>query len=150
MLENNPVLNDLESAILIIDQENIVQKAIEVVKKSRNNIRATMLLSEELAQPIRQEYFSCLQDKINQGVILRRICFGSENEFQEFITTNPSNSTNSHHILSTTQDYFRMLMVDDSQLLFSLKTPKARLFFFTEDQNLVREYRDYFDEKFNS
>jgi hypothetical protein len=131
-----------------ITETNILKKAMSIVASARKNILVTMDLSQELNQPLPPEYFRLLEQKLNQKVALKRVAFGTQDEFDEFMRKHSVGSPDYHCVLAKTPDYFRMLMVDESQLLFSLRTPKGRKFFFTQNKNDIKEYLEYFKKPY--
>lgn len=137
-----------ENTVQEISEKNIIKKAMSLVSSARKHILVTMDLSQELNQPLQPDYFRLLEQKLNQKVAVKRVAFGTQDEFDKFLGRHPVSAPDYHCVLAKTPDYFRMLMVDDSQLLFSLRTPQGRKYFFTQNQNDIEDYLDYFKQQY--
>jgi len=137
-----------ENTVQEIYEKNIIKKAMSLVSSARKHILVTMDLSQELNQPLQPEYFRLLEQKLNQKVAVKRVAFGTQDELDKFLGRHPVSAPDYHCVLAKTQEYFRMLMVDDSQLLFSLRTPQGRKYFFTQNQNDIEDYLDYFKQQY--
>lgn len=137
-----------QNTVQEISEKNILKKAMSLVSSARKDIRVTMDLSQELNQPLSPEYFRLLEYKLNQKVSVKRVAFGTQDEFDKFLHRHPVSGPDYHCVLSKTQEYFRMLMVDDTQLLFLLRTPQGRKYFFSQNKDDIREYFKYFNNQY--
>lgn len=130
-----------------IGASDILQKVIFVIRQANIDILATMKLSEEISNPISAEYFKLLEKKMNEGVFLFRIAFGSMGDLCEFEKRCPNRAAKYKCVLTRTQNYQRMLLVDHRWLFFAIDTGGERKFFFTEDNVCIEVFERYFSEE---
>ncbi|MCG2689980.1 histidine phosphatase family protein [Candidatus Parcubacteria bacterium] len=91
---------------------NVLQEVMRVVGSAKEEILATMDLGEELEKPLSAEYFSLLSKKIQEGVIVKRLAFGTKAEFEAF--NKKSDERNEGLIMSRELIVMRHLMTEDN------------------------------------
>lgn len=125
----------------LVKKKDIIKVVKRGVISSRKEILATMLLSEELARPLPSSYHALLKKKVSEGVILKRIGFGTQDEY---------NKTRQRYMLSSkryrfryansTHSYQRFILVDRKILFFGVDG----LFFQSEYKPLIEVFSSYF------
>ncbi|MDO9231019.1 MAG: hypothetical protein Q7U36_00875 [bacterium] len=118
-----------------------------IIRQARIDILATMKLSEEILNPISKEYYSLLEEKMNEGVLLFRIAFGSENDLHELEKRCPHKTDQYKCMHVKNKNYQRMLLVDRKWLFFATDVGNERKFFFTEDNFCIEVFERYFIEE---
>ena len=126
-----------------VDSTHIVALAMSLVRTARHEILATMNLVEELSSPLPREYFFLLQEKIQQGIILKRLAFGNPEEFERF---QKQQWTHERYQLrrATTMNYKRMLLIDQTTLLFALSSGGIRKFYYSTALEDCTTFHAYF------
>lgn len=134
----------MKAHIIEVDASDILQTAMRLVQSAQKTIRATMNMAEEIQHPLPQEYFLLLQRKMDAGVLIQRIGFGTEEDFR--LLKDRIEMDHScyafHHARS--QEYRRMLLVDDTKLLLAKRDEGSNHYFYTEDEKTVEYYKKYF------
>lgn len=112
----------MDSLILEVDSGNIVSLVKETVGRAKTEILATMHLDQEITSPLPTVYHQLLERKMSEGVILRRLGFGTRKDFEQVEGLYASNSDNYDFRLHEDVDaYQRMIIVDKEQLLERVK-----------------------------
>lgn len=127
-----------------IDRLDIFQNAVCIIKLAKQEILATMDLAEEIEKPLPPEYFSLLQRKIETGVKVIRLAFGSVTDFEIFNQKYNITDKNYKCVLVKSENYKRMLLVDSKKLLFAIDNRNERRFFYSEDPQYIRKFFRYF------
>lgn len=130
-----------------VDASDILKTAMSMVRSAQKSVQATMQAAEELEHPLPRGYFLLLGQKLDQGVQLERLGFGSAAEFDELADRIHFNSQNYTFRRTDDMNYRRLLLVDDSKLLFVSNDTNGRHVYYTEDPNTIIEYKSYFTEK---
>lgn len=131
-----------------VDASCILPKAMSVVRSARKEILVTMDLAEEIERPLPSGYFLLLQKKLTEGVTVKRLAFGGSSDFEIFTHRYNIIHENYSCILAKTKNYKRMLLVDQSQLLFALNRGGKRRFYYTEDTQYIKKFIKYFQKEF--
>lgn len=124
-----------------------MQKALALVKGAQSRLCATELLRDPL-RPLPAEYLSALEIKLQEGLDMQRIVFGSENLCNDFQHSVPLQHPHYHLRRSDPSLYQRCLIVDDQRMLFAIEKENLRLFFFTDDAAIVQSFVEYFEKVF--
>ncbi len=114
-------------------------------------MKVTMQAGEEMRNPVRAEYYGLLEKKMEEGVQIIRVGFGSPAEFTVLMAQRPY--IHSHHPNYTFRrvnnvGYQRMLMVDDSRMMFRVYEQDIPRVYYTEDEETIRQYLDSFSTHF--
>ena len=131
-----------------VKKTNILQEVMCIVISAKQEILATMDLSEELEKPLPAEYFSLIDEKMKEGVVVKRLAFGTNADFETFNNKNDIRSENYKCVLTTSKDYRRMLLIDQKYLFFAKETGNGRSFFSTTEKKSIKEFLDYFSREF--
>ncbi len=123
---------------------------MNIVDSAKVAITITMQAAEEIDNPLPSEYFSLLRRKMREGVVITRIGFGSEKEFEKIKASVRFNDANYIFCRSNANDYRRMLLVDNSKLMFAEKGVDGRHVFYTEDSGKIDEFKTYFRQHLTS
>ena len=127
---------------------DILQKVMDVVRSAGQEIVATMDLNEELEKPLSVEYFSLLRKKMQEGVVVKRLAFGTKANFEIFNNRNDTGGKNYTCVLAKSKNYKRMILIDRKYLFFAKETKTGRNFFFTTEKKRVEQFFDYFSCEF--
>lgn len=128
-----------------IDSQNILKTAMAMVRSARSTIRMTMEAREELESPIPEPYFALLREKMEAGVMVTRVGFGDEKDFEELASRVRIDSPQYAFVKTRSDDYRRMLLVDDRKLLYSRTDATGKHVFYSEDSAHISEYVHYFE-----
>lgn len=102
-----------------IEGSEIVRTVMSAIDSVTSSILMTMDLAEELRSPLPADYHSLLSRKLDEGVRISRVGFGTEQEFLQIaqIRSYPSeNFTFIHN--PNMKDYQRMILIDRAILFF--------------------------------
>lgn len=127
---------------------DILQKVMGIVRSAQQEILATMDLSEELEKPLPLEYFSLLNRKMREEVVVKRLAFGTETEFETFNRRHDIKNENYECVLAKSKNYKRMLLIDQKYLFFAEETENGRNFSFTTKKECIKKFFDYFSCEF--
>ena len=124
----------------------IFSKAISILRNARHEIFATMDLAEELSSPLPQEYFFLLKRKAGQKVKIHRLAFGTQKDWRAFLASHKGDFTSPNYQSrqAPLRGYQRMLLVDDTRLLFAHETEQGRRYFYTTNREWIGYFSDYF------
>lgn len=125
-----------------INKEDIVKTVTGEVGEARQEITMTMLLSEELVSPLPRTYHDLILQKLLEGVEIRRIGFGNEQDFNQVVNRLQVESPNFRFDqISDISLYQRMILIDKSKLFFSLEDG----FYRSNDPSLIDIFSRYSD-----
>lgn len=127
---------------------DILHKVMDAVGSAKREILATMDLSEELEKPLSTEYFSLLNRKMKDGIIVKRLAFGTDADFKTFNNIGDIRDENYKCVLATSEDYRRMILIDGKYLFFAKEIDGRRNFFFTTEKECIKKFFDYFSCEF--
>jgi hypothetical protein len=129
----------------------VLKKAMDIIKRSRKEILATMDLAEEQRAPLPQEYFFLLNSKLRKGVVMRRIAFGTERTFEKFKKRRQKEfKRDNYQCRLASKGYQRMLLVDRKKLLYAEEGKQGRKYWYSEDPSRIKRFLDYFERKWGS
>ena len=103
-----------------------------------------MNAAEEIEHPLPREYFLLLHKKMNEGILIQRVVFGNKKDLYKIKDRIEVNHPYYKFISIGNRNYKRMLLIDDSKLLFSKKEKMRNRYFYTENKKLVADYKKYF------
>lgn len=132
-----PTLQEVPSA-------HILETVMDAVRSAQRLICATMDVSEELEHPLPEEYFFLLNQKLDEGVKIHRVGFGSSKVIQTFLDRNLMDHPNYRFTANTTSAYQRMILLDGEVLFFAIGTGQDRHFYKTTEPGTISEYLSYF------
>jgi len=128
-----------------INKKNIVRCVGKEVKKAKKEIFATMLLSEEIKNPLPNSYHALLQKKVQQGVLVKRLGFGTKEEYNQISFMYKFNSKNYIFKYETDINYYQRLIIIDGKLLFF---GVENMFFQSSYKQLIEAFLSYFSSVF--
>jgi sugar-specific transcriptional regulator TrmB len=135
---------ETESIQFVAEVDNVVSRVVEAVSNAHDEIIATMHLGQEIEQPLPPAYHALLERKMGEGVALRRLGFGTEDEFATVQQMYPHSSENYSFVLQTDIDaYQRMIIVDRERLFFN----SGGIFYTTTAKSLIDAFAQYFVDK---
>lgn len=134
------------STLKEIEQSNILQKAISIVISAKKELLVTMDLAEEIESPLSSEYFFLLNKKMEQGVKITRVVFGTKDDFKRFNKKHNIINKNYKCVLAKNKNYQRMLLVDRQKILFAIDKNNEKQFFYTVDPQHIKIFLKYFEK----
>lgn len=124
-----------------IPPEHIVEKVMAALAVAQKSVRATMLLSEELSQPLPVAYFALLESLLQRGVVIHRQAFGTPEELEKFAWKDPCKDYPQYHVkLQEVKPYRRMILIDGKKLFYK----EDGVFHFSEAPEVISELFQYF------
>lgn len=132
-----------------ISQTEVLAIAKNMVASATASIRMTMQATEEAEDPIPSEYFELLERKMREGVHVTRIGFGSVSQFASLASSVLGRALNYKFIRTDSPDYHRMLLVDETRLIFAIPDGGKRRVFYAENEDVVGRYGKYFERMLN-
>ena len=124
-----------------IDKKDILRIVRRNVSKAKKEILATMLLAEELSNPLPASYFSLLKERVSEGVFLKRLGFGTKEEYNKARNRISINEKNYIFRLTAKKiNYQRFIIIDREKIFFG----KGNVFFSSEHKPLIKVFSDYF------
>ena len=132
------------SKIRKVDATCILQKVMSIIRSARQEILATMNLSEEVRDPIPFEYFSLLNERMKGGVRVVRLAFGTATDFEIITQRHKVRNKNYKCCLAATKNYKRMLLIDHKHLFFAIENGGERRFFYTTNSQYIKKFSQYF------
>lgn len=127
-----------------VSSDHILSWVLEAVRSARRLIRTTMDLEEEERKPLPEAYFFLLQQKLQEGVQLDRVGFGSSEATRLFLQKHPFSHPRYHFSTHQKGLYRRMILIDDTRLFFAKEEQNNRRFFITDDPEIISDYLSYF------
>lgn len=124
-----------------IDETEIVHTVMSAVGGSTTSIWMTMDLAEELISSLPTSYHLLLSQKLDKGIRITRVGFGTEQEFLQIAQTRSFPSENFTFIHNPNMsDYQRMILLDEGTLFFRY----GGVFFRSIDPTMVEKFQLYF------
>ncbi|MEK7186180.1 MAG: hypothetical protein AAB675_02350 [Patescibacteria group bacterium] len=124
-----------------IDRKKIVECVRKEVKKANKEIIVTMLLSEEIENPLPRSYHTLLQKKVQQGILVKRLGFGTKEEYNQINFMYKFNSKNYIFRYEADINYYQRLIIIDGKLLFF---GVDDMFFQSSYKQLIEAFLSYF------
>lgn len=131
--------------INILNKDEVVNVVKKKVGKAKKEILATMLLSEEILSPLPDSYHALLVERVNSGVVLKRIGFGTKKDYT-IIKSKYLIESNRYKFkyITNIKKYQRMIIIDKQNLFFGVNGT----FFHSAYKPLVIAFRKYFKDYF--
>lgn len=126
--------------ITLVPKQKIVSEVISSVKSARKEILATMLLSEELENPLPQAYHKLLLHKTEHGIKLERLGFGTKEEYNQINSLYKYSKNYDIALNNNVKLYQRMIIIDEKILFFGVEG----IFFRSEHESLTKVFANYF------
>ncbi|MCL5113910.1 MAG: hypothetical protein M1372_01945 [Patescibacteria group bacterium] len=128
-----------------VDKNNILKIVRKNVNKAKKEILVTMLIAEELDNPLPLSYFTLLKKKVNEGVFLRRLGFGRKEDYNKIKEKNKLESNNCEFRYIVKEfEYQRLIIIDRKKLFFGIDG----LYFASTCEPFVEVFLKYFNYNF--
>ncbi len=131
-----------------IKKENIRHEVMSQIQKAKNEILATMDITEELKNPLPKKYFSLLHKKHKKGIKIKRVIFGSTKQYKHLLKEAIDKNLSFTGKHTKSKNYKKMIMIDKTKLFFRKRIKDKERFYFTTDNKYLEEYKKYFN-RFN-
>lgn len=129
----------------IISKKEILREVRRSVSLAKKEILATMLLREELRNPLPISYFNLLKKKVNEGVFLKRLGFGKKEDYNKIKEKNKLESNNyEFRYIIQESEYQRLIIIDKEMIFFGIDG----LYFTSIHNPLIKVFSNYFDHNF--
>ncbi|MEX2007331.1 MAG: hypothetical protein WD992_01020 [Candidatus Levyibacteriota bacterium] len=131
--------------INIVNKKKIIRLVKESIKESKKEVLATMLLQEEIENPLPSSYHALLQKRAKKGVKIKRLGFGSKVDYNlvKNKLSMPARNYQFRYVPSIST-YQRLLIIDRKILFFGIDG----VFFQSSYKPLVKVFVDYFTKVF--
>lgn len=128
-----------------IDKKDILMIVRRNVSKAKKEIIVTMLLKEELKNPLHFSYFNLLKKKVNKGVFLRRLGFGRKEDYNKIKDRNKIESNNyEFKYVVRESKYQRLIIIDGKKFFFGIDG----LYFTSTYKPFIEVFMKYFSYNF--
>jgi len=135
--------------IVHISPDTVVAKAMSMIAGAHTSIYATELLSDN-PPALPREYFELLQGKVlKEHISMKRIAFGTKPQFQRYTSVSFIDDPSFDCVLADSDQYQRMLMVDEREMLFGIDRGGLHLFFYTDETAVLEQFLRYFNVIFD-
>ena len=130
-------------SVHIIPKEEVVANVMGAVGEAENEVKMSMLLKEEVESPLPEKYHALLKSKLEAGIKIHRLGFGSTQDFDTIVQRLGFNfPTFSFSHIPDTVLYQRFILIDNKRLFFFSDDN----FCTTEDVSLIAAIQEYFTE----
>ena len=128
-----------------VDKNNILKVVRKNLNKAKKEILVTMLIAEELDNPLPLSYFTLLKKKVNEGVFLRRLGFGRKEDYNKIKEKNKLESNNyEFRYIVKEFEYQRLIIIDGKKLFLGIDG----LYFTSTCEPFVEVFLKYFNYNF--
>ncbi len=130
-----------------ISKKQILQTALRLVGKSKKTLHLTMFMEEELYNSS-QKYVRFLRKKISQGILVKRIGFGTKSQYKSALKQLGliKLPKNFHFLYSISKNIQRLLISDKKEMLFAVYTGnRSKIVCFTKSHLIVKAFLNYFN-----
>lgn len=142
LLAQSDEASETES-VHIIPKEEIVANVMGAVGGAEKEVRMSMLLREEVESPLPEKYHALLKSKLEAGVMIHRLGFGTTEDFEAIVQRLGFNfSIFSFSHIPDVALYQRFILVDNKRLFFF----SDGNFCSTESESLIAAIQAYFAE----
>lgn len=125
-----------------IPGNEIIDTVTKAVGASQVEICMTMLLSEDKLRPLPEKYKKTLSDALERGVMVTRVGFGDDADFETISASTDIASSNFSFLQNRdVSKYQRMILVDKKQLFFKID----EVFYRSTDVVLISQFLNYFE-----
>lgn len=128
-----------------IEKKDILVIVKKNVSKAKKEIFATMLLREELKNPLPVSYCNLLRKKVNEGIFLKRLGFGTKEAYNK--VSNKIFFDKKNYIfrfITKELDYQRFIIIDRKKIFFGIDG----LYFTSTYRPLIKVFINYFNRNF--
>lgn len=122
--------------------KKVMSQVTKYVSDAKKEIIATMLLSEELNKPLPESYHKLLGKKTIKGVRLKRLGFGTKEEYNQIKKRYIFKKNYSFFLCNLVENYQRLIIIDRETLFFEVNGH----FFTSTYKPLVQVFVGYFNQ----
>lgn len=130
--------------IRVVSTDEIVATVTKAIVSATTEILATMLMGEELLHPLPEKYHKLLSAKVREGIVLRRLGFGSRDEYNRLANRYLQHDAFEFKYQEKISRYQRMICVDGRVLFFGTDG----VFLATTYKPLIDVFKTYFIGEF--
>lgn len=135
-------LQGLEIPAVDLAGRPIVDVVIGVVASANQEVLATMDVVGEVESPLKDEYYQALGERMDAGVRVRRLGFGTAESVAKFFQQRPIQHPNyNFSFVSDIALYQRMILVDRNRLFCNI----GGTFRTTDDPQIIDQFVSYFN-----
>lgn len=124
-----------------VEKKDVVRIVMSVVGEAKKEVFATMLLSEEILNPLPKAYHELLQVKLSEGVHIKRLGFGTEDEYRKVQSLYPMQEKEYTFRFSPNVIQYQRLILIDGKVLF---TKIGNTFFICTEKSIIEGFEHYF------
>jgi len=138
--------------INFIPEKSILPTAFRLVEKSKKTLYLTMILKEEL-KTTSDEYLALIRRKILEGVLIKRIGFGSQEDYEKGLAQLGVRLSKNFYFkhCPDLRKAQRLLISDKKEMIFAVYIDRKRkVVFYTRYKPLIRAFVAYFKEVFRN
>lgn len=106
------------SLIKRVAKNKIVEEVTASILMAEREIFATMLLSEEIRDPLPKSYHELLIKRTKEGIVLKRLGFGTKEEYNQIKKRYTFKKNYNFSVCTNVKKYQRMIVVDKKTLYF--------------------------------
>lgn len=128
----------------IIQKKEILQQVKKAISLARREILATMLLKEEIVNPLPVSYFNLLNKKMGKGIMLKRLGFGRKEDYNNIKSRYNFRNNSKFRYNIQESKYQRLIIIDKEKLFFGIDG----LYFTSRHKPLIEVFVDYFYRNF--
>lgn len=129
----------------IINKKEILREVKKSISLAKEEVLATMLLKDELRDPLPAFYFHLLRKKVYGGIFLKRLGFGTKEEYNKIKERNKLENNNyEFRYIIQESEYQRLIIIDRKMIFFGIEG----LYFTSKHKSLIKIFLDYFDRNF--
>lgn len=134
--------------LTVLSPEKVLSKALNIVSDSEKVIRATMLVGEDIKQPLPIIYHKEVQKSLGRGCAFKRLAFGSRQQIK-LLSPEYKEASGDYRLrlFSDARLYQRLLIGDQKEALFKIEdSNRQSLICYTKFGKLVEALIDYFEK----
>lgn len=135
------------SLIKLIPKKSVLNTAMNLIKKSKKSLIMTMIMNDEL-NSISSNYINLLKYKITEGIMIKRIGFGTKNQYQKALQQLLYSELPKNFIfvfypnMSIAQ---RLLISDNKAMLFAVYIGiHSKMVFYSKNKFVIKGFIEYF------
>lgn len=129
----------------IINKKQIIKEVQKAIFHAQKEVLATMLLKDEIKNPLPNSYFILMQNKVKKGIVLKRLGFGRKEYYNQIKDKHKFDNKNyKFRYIVNESKYQRMILIDRRKLFFSIED----LYFSSPYEPFMKVFLDYFYQNF--
>jgi len=137
--------------IKFIPENQVLPLALRLVRKAKKSLNVTMMMGEEL-KATSKVYSTLFLRKIKEGIIVKRVGFGTKTEYQKALGTFPFRESPSNFLFGyapLNKRSLRFLISDEKEMIFAVYKDKSnKIVFYVGYKPLIEAFLLYFNNIF--